>query len=160
MDLTGVFANAILGGVIARRQKLDPVGFAALAILSGLGGGMIRDTLLQHGTPMALTDYAYILTALAGCGGQRISPMCRDGCGTACGPFVDALALGCWAAPGAQKTLGFGARLAAGGAAGHRSPRSEAAPSGTSCSRRIPGDLRREHLYATAALAAAGAWCC
>jgi uncharacterized membrane protein YeiH len=25
-----------------------------LAILSGLGGGMIRDTLLQRGTPIAL----------------------------------------------------------------------------------------------------------
>ncbi len=44
LDLTGVFANAMLGGVIARREKLDPVGFAVLAVLSGLGGGMIRDT--------------------------------------------------------------------------------------------------------------------
>ncbi|MFC9549752.1 TRIC cation channel family protein [Rhodococcus sp. NPDC056960] len=25
---------------------MDPVGFAVLAVLSGLGGGMIRDTLL------------------------------------------------------------------------------------------------------------------
>ena len=46
VDLTGVFANAVLGGVIARHEKLDPVGFAVLAVLSGLGGGMIRDTLL------------------------------------------------------------------------------------------------------------------
>lgn len=49
-----MFANALL----------DPVGFATLAILSGLGGGVIRDTLLQRGTPVALTEYAYILTAL------------------------------------------------------------------------------------------------
>jgi uncharacterized membrane protein YeiH len=58
LDLTGVFANAVLGGVIARKAKLDPVGFVALAVLSGLGGGLIRDTLLQRGTPIALTDYA------------------------------------------------------------------------------------------------------
>src|SRR5690348_17284611 len=32
VDLTGVFANAMLGGVMARTQRLDPVGFAALAI--------------------------------------------------------------------------------------------------------------------------------
>ena len=51
LDLTGVFANAVLGGVIARREKLDPVGFAVLALLSGLGGGLIRDVLLQTGHP-------------------------------------------------------------------------------------------------------------
>ncbi|MGV0049964.1 trimeric intracellular cation channel family protein [Mycobacterium colombiense] len=66
VDLTGVFGNALLGGVVARREELDAVGFAALAVLSGLGGGIIRDTLLQRGTPVALTDFAYLLTALAG----------------------------------------------------------------------------------------------
>ena len=55
-----------LGGAIARSERLDPVGFVTLAILSGLGGGLIRDTLLQHGTPVALTGPAYIPTALAG----------------------------------------------------------------------------------------------
>src|SRR3954447_23078923 len=66
IDLVGVFANAALGGVIARSERFDAVGFGIVAILSGLGGGLIRDTLLQRGTPVALTDYAYILTALAG----------------------------------------------------------------------------------------------
>lgn len=107
IDLTGVFANAILGGVLARRERLDPVGFAALAIMSGLGGGLIRDTLLQHGTPVALTDYAYILTAL---GGAAVAFVVRvEGRAWDRGfPYVDALALGCWASAGAQKTLGFG----------------------------------------------------
>jgi uncharacterized membrane protein YeiH len=49
LDLTGVLANAVLGGVAARAERLDPVGFAVLAIVSGLGGGLIRDTLLQAG---------------------------------------------------------------------------------------------------------------
>jgi hypothetical protein len=66
VDLFGVFANAVLGGIIARTLRLDPIGFAILALLSGLGGGLIRDTLLQHGTPIALTDYGYVLTALGG----------------------------------------------------------------------------------------------
>jgi uncharacterized membrane protein YeiH len=107
IDLVGVFANAILGGVVARGERLDPVGFAVLAILSGLGGGLIRDTLLQHGPPVALTDYAYILTAL---GGAAIAFLVRvEGrLWDRVFPFVDALALGCWAAAGAQKTLGFG----------------------------------------------------
>lgn len=57
VDLTGVFGNALLGGVVARSEKLDPVGFAALAVLSGLGGGMIRDTLLQRGAPVGNASY-------------------------------------------------------------------------------------------------------
>jgi len=66
IDLTGVLANAMLGGVVAREERLHPVGFITLAILSGLGGGLIRDALLQHGTPVALTNPAYIPTALIG----------------------------------------------------------------------------------------------
>jgi hypothetical protein len=62
IDLAGVFANALLGGIVAREQRMDPVGFVVLAILSGLGGGIIRDTLLQHGPPVALTDYLYVST--------------------------------------------------------------------------------------------------
>jgi uncharacterized membrane protein YeiH len=107
LDLTGVFANAVLGGVIARQERLDPVGFAVLAVLSGLGGGLIRDTLLQHGTPIALTDYAYLLTAF---GGATVAFVLRvqGRLWNHVWPLVDALALGCWAAAGAQKTLEVG----------------------------------------------------
>jgi uncharacterized membrane protein YeiH len=107
IDLTGVFANALLGGVAAREERMDPVGFATLAILSGLGGGMIRDTLLQHGTPIALTDYAYVLTAL---GGATVAFLLLVGgrLWDRAWPVIDALALGCWASTGAQKTLGAG----------------------------------------------------
>lgn len=107
IDLTGVFANAMLGGVMARVQRLDAVGFAILAILSGLGGGLIRDTLLQHGTPVALTDYAYLLTALAGATVAFVVAVEGRSWNLAF-PVVDALALGCWASAGAQKTLVVG----------------------------------------------------
>ncbi|MFE7422051.1 trimeric intracellular cation channel family protein [Rhodococcus sp. NPDC057529] len=107
LDLTGVFANALLGGAVARSLRFDPVGFAALAIVSGLGGGIIRDTLLQRGTPVALTDYAYLTTALIG---SAVAFVVRfEGRGwDRVFPFVDAVALGCWAAAGAQKTLTVG----------------------------------------------------
>jgi uncharacterized membrane protein YeiH len=107
LDLTGVFANAVLGGVIARHEKLDPIGFAVLAVLSGLGGGLIRDVLLQHGPPAALTDSAYLLTALAG---ATVSFLVRvDGrAWDRLWPVIDALALGTWAAAGAEKTLALG----------------------------------------------------
>lgn len=107
VDLTGVLANALLGGVVARGERFDPIGFGMLAIVSGLGGGLIRDTLLQHGTPIALTDYAYILTALAGALVAFMLPV-RGRLWDRAFPYVDALALGCWAAAGASKTLGVG----------------------------------------------------
>jgi uncharacterized membrane protein YeiH len=107
LDLAGVFANAVLGGLIARQQRLDPIGFATLAVLSGLGGGLIRDVLLQHGPPVALTDNAYLLIALAG---ATVSFVVRvDGrAWDRLWPLIDALALGTWAAAGAQKTLAVG----------------------------------------------------
>lgn len=107
LDLTGVFANALLGGAMARRYRFDPVGFGALAIVSGLGGGIIRDTLLQRGTPIALTDYAYLVAALVGAAVAFVVPV-RGRAWERSFPFVDALALGCWAATGAQKTLLLG----------------------------------------------------
>jgi uncharacterized membrane protein YeiH len=154
LDPTGVFANALLGGVIARQAKLDPVGFVVLAVLSGLGGGLIRDTLLQHGTPVALTDYAYLLTAF---GGATLAFLLRvegrlwDGVW----PVIDALALGCWAAAGAQKTLDaglgwlpailLGTITAVGGGAVR-----------DIVLRRVPAVLGGNTLYATCALAASG----
>ena len=107
IDLTGVLANAILGGVVARAERLHPVGFIALAILSGLGGGLIRDTLLQHGTPVALTRPAYIPTALLGAAIAFFVPV-KGQLWNRTFPFVDALALGCWAATGAIRTLSDG----------------------------------------------------
>jgi uncharacterized membrane protein YeiH len=107
IDLTGVLANAILGGVVARSERLHPVGFIALAILSGLGGGLIRDTLLQHGTPVALTRPAYIPTALLGAAIAFFVPV-KGQLWNRTFPFIDALALGCWAATGAIRTLADG----------------------------------------------------
>ena len=107
IDLTGVFANAALGGLIARKERFDPVGFAVLAILSGLGGGIIRDTLLQRGTPIALTDYGYVLTAMLAAAitfAVNVEGRWWD----RAWPLVDAIALGAWAAAGAQKTLAVG----------------------------------------------------
>ncbi len=151
LDLTGVLTSAILGGVIARREKLDPIGFATLAVLSGLGGGLIRDVLLQHGPPVALTDDAYLVTALAG---AAISFVIRVQGRTwdRLWPVIDALALGAWSAAGAQKTLSVGLTwlpaillgtiTAVGGGAVR-----------DIVLRRVPGVLGGTTLYATCAIA-------
>jgi uncharacterized membrane protein YeiH len=105
--LAGVLCNAILGGIAARAARLDLVGFVILAILSGLGGGMIRDTLLQQGTPVALTDPYYLGVAVVGAViaffirfQGRVSRLVLL--------LFDVLAVGCWSAVGAQKGLAAG----------------------------------------------------
>lgn len=152
-DLSGVFFNAILGGVVAREHRLDPIGFAVLAVLSGLGGGIIRDTLLQAGPPVAFTDNTYVFTALVGAAIAfviRLEGRVWD----RAFPPIDALALGVWAAVGAQKTLGVGlgplAAIILGmvTAVGGGFVRDMVL-------RRIPTILGGSTLYATCALAAA-----
>ena len=107
VDLTGVLANAILGGLIARAKKFDPVGFLTLAIMTGLGGGMIRDVLLQTGPPLALTDPFYLAAAIAGTAVAFFVPVSKRLWDVSF-PYLDALALGCWSAAGASKALAAG----------------------------------------------------
>lgn len=109
VDLAGVLGNAILGGVVAKAARLDPIGFVTLATISGFGGGVIRDTLLQSGPPVALTDTAYIVTALIGAAIAFLVSI-EGHAWERVFPWVDAIALGAWAGAGALKTLdaGFG----------------------------------------------------
>lgn len=107
IDLTGVLLNGILGGRIARQKGFDAVGFAILAIMSAMAGGMVRDTLLQAGPPFALTDPYYIGVALVG---AAISMLFRFESRWAGRLLVvaDGIVLGTWAATGAIKTLSVG----------------------------------------------------
>ena len=68
IDLTGVFINGILGGAIARRRKFDAIGFGLLAILSGLGGGMIRDITIGVVPAIFGGNTLYATSALLGSG--------------------------------------------------------------------------------------------
>lgn len=107
VDLAGVLGNAILGGIAARSARLDLVGFGILAIMSGLGGGIIRDTLLQGGVPVALTDPYYLVLAIAGAAIAFVVPLQGKWTQRPLA-LIDALAVGCWSAVGVQKALDAG----------------------------------------------------
>ena len=107
LDLLGVAANVLLAGALARARRFDPVGFLFLGIVGGLGGGMLRDTLLQAGTPVAFTDPAYLGLAL----GVAIFAylVFTDGVWWRRSVrFIDAIGLGTWGAVGAGKALAAG----------------------------------------------------
>ncbi|MFJ2734933.1 trimeric intracellular cation channel family protein [Streptomyces sp. NPDC087317] len=107
LDLAGVFSCALLGGAVARTAGLDLFGFLVVGIISGLGGGVIRDVLLQHGTPVALTDYAYLPTAIAGSVVVFLLKI-SEASWTRLFTALDAAVLGFWAVTGVNKTLAVG----------------------------------------------------
>jgi len=68
LDLSAIVVGAVLGGAIAVRHRMAVTGVIVLAVTTGLGGGLIRDTLLQQGTPIALTDRLYLIVTFVAAG--------------------------------------------------------------------------------------------
>ena len=72
LDYASVFIFALTGALVASRAQLDLVGFAFLAALTGIGGGTLRDVLLdrnplfwiEHPTYLAITSLAAALIFL------------------------------------------------------------------------------------------------
>lgn len=107
VDMVGVVLNGIIGGSIAKRRRFDLVGFVVLAVLSSLGGGVIRDVMLMAGRPLAIEDPTYLMGALVG----AFIAYLMDLQGRAWNTFyrlADAVTLGAWAATGTIKALGLG----------------------------------------------------
>lgn len=61
LDLLGIFVFAISGGLVAVRKELDVFGVLVLAGATGLGGGFLRDVLIDAAPPAALADWRYLL---------------------------------------------------------------------------------------------------
>lgn len=107
VDLLGVFIGALTGALVARRLRYDITGHWALALVSGLGGGLIRDVLLQAGPPLALVEPAYLPTVLAATlvsalFGSRIDRLQKTIL------VVDAFAIAAFAVAGSLRTLEVG----------------------------------------------------
>lgn len=64
LDLIGVAVFAISGALAAGRRKLDLIGVIALASVTAIGGGTIRDLLLDRHPIFWLADPSYLLVIL------------------------------------------------------------------------------------------------
>jgi uncharacterized membrane protein YeiH len=64
LDLAGVFFFAVSGSLLAARKQLDIIGSLLLASVVGLGGGVIRDLIINAGPPVAFTNPAYLAPPL------------------------------------------------------------------------------------------------
>ena len=65
LDLAGIAVFASTGALIAVRKELDVFGVAVLAMMTGLGGGVMRDLLIGAVPPAALDDWRYLVVPFA-----------------------------------------------------------------------------------------------
>lgn len=107
-DLGATFAFALTGALAAIKRNYDIVGVLALALVSGIGGGLIRDGIfIQQSLTPLLTTPAYLYTVTAAVVASlffrqhvhRFHQLIA---------WVDALGLGAYAVFGVQKALNAG----------------------------------------------------
>lgn len=66
LDTAAILTGALTGAMYAKRKGLDIAGVFLVAISTGVGGGLVRDVLLQQGVPVFFQHPAYQLYALIG----------------------------------------------------------------------------------------------
>ena len=67
LELTAVVVGSLSGSLVAIDRKLDMTGCVALSLICGLGGGLIRDVIMQKGDVYMLNSTpAILLCVLAG----------------------------------------------------------------------------------------------
>ncbi|SLN21890.1 hypothetical protein TRL7639_00618 [Falsiruegeria litorea R37] len=65
LDYASVLVFALTGALVASRAQLDLVGFAFVACLTAVGGGTVRDLLLDRNPVFWIGEPSYVLIASA-----------------------------------------------------------------------------------------------
>ncbi|UTT50829.1 MULTISPECIES: TRIC cation channel family protein [Rhodococcus] len=107
LDLLGTFAFALNGALTAVRvTRIDIVGVVTLGMITALGGGIIRDILIDDLPPATFSDWRYLAVAAAG---SLLAFFARklERLSTPITMF-DAAGLSLFAVTGAGKALDFG----------------------------------------------------
>ena len=107
MDVSGVLLMGIIGGTLARQLGYDIVGFFFIAMLSALGGGMLRDVLINQGTVAAMSQPEYLILAFTGALVARFTYF-KGKAWELLQSHGDALVSSLWAATGASKAIQYG----------------------------------------------------
>jgi len=107
LDLLGVFVFALSGATLAIDKRLDLFGVSVLAVVTALGGGMVRDVLLGALPPLALAEQRYLAVALlAGLVAFATAGRVHRAAGAV--RLFDAAGLGLFVATGTAKALDAG----------------------------------------------------
>lgn len=100
LDYVGTFVFAIVGAFKGLKHRLDILGVLILAVFTGLGGGIMRDLILDINPPLAFQNEIYFLICSLGAAlvviwGVRIARWWKAV------QFLDALGLAVFSAQGA-----------------------------------------------------------
>lgn len=64
LDIIGVAAFSVSGAMVAIHRRADLFGVLYLAVITALGGGIVRDLMLGQTPPRMFTSYIYIAVAV------------------------------------------------------------------------------------------------
>lgn len=64
LDLIGVAAFSVSGTVIAMKKKLDLLGIFIISAITAMGGGILRDVIMNTGIPVFFQSYNAIVIIL------------------------------------------------------------------------------------------------
>ena len=104
LELTAAFTGGLSCALAGVKSKFDVFGVATIAVAGGLGGGIIRDVLLQKHGVYAMTHPSVLVAVFA----AAIVAMFFSGAADKLQPvrfLIDALSLGLFAVAGADKAL-------------------------------------------------------
>src|SRR5919199_2775809 len=108
LDLGGTFSFAVNGALTAvRTARLDIVGVVTLGMVTALGGGIIRDVLLDSLPPATFSNWRYLAVAAGGglvafVFGRRLERLNTPI------TLLDAAGLSLFAVTGARKSIDLG----------------------------------------------------
>lgn len=108
LDFASVFVFGLTGGLAASRAQLDVVGFVFLACLTGVGGGTLRDVILDRPVFWVAEPGHVALAALAGVLVMAWAPRLESRLKVLV--WIDAVALAVAAGAGIEASAEAGAR--------------------------------------------------
>ena len=151
LDLVGVAVFAVSGALAAGRKGLDLLGVVVLGLVTAVGGGTIRDLLLDRHPIFWLVDPAYMVTIVAA-SLLTVAYVRWRRPPSAALLVADALGLALFSVAGAQIAEHAGLPPAAGVVLGTVTGSAGGAVRDV-LSAEVPLVLRRGNLYASAAIA-------
>lgn len=156
LDLVGVSVFAISGALAAGRKRLDLLGVVVLALVTAIGGGTIRDLLLDRHPIFWLEDPSYVIVITASALGTVLLARHRRP-GKPLLLYADAAGLALFSLAGARIAERAGLPPLAGIVLGTVTGSAGGAVRDVLCAE-VPHVLRRGNLYASAAIAGIGTY--
>ena len=107
LELLGLFVFGISGAMLGVRKGFEVVGITSLALVTALGGGVVRDLVLGDTPPLAFRDVWYLVVPLTSAAIVFVAHGSIDRHLHRSVLVFDAIGLGLFSATGAVKAVSF-----------------------------------------------------